>query len=121
MYDLANLWKITEDQNQKNSISVVFEALNSYGGTIGEVLGVSIFASLSILFLVVGNYKSNSLPRWFSIFGLVAVIGLILSSLGIIGIDPGEFVITMGTTILQLWFLFTGIWLLRQSRKLKKA
>jgi hypothetical protein len=121
MYDLANLWKITEDQDQKNSISVVFEALNSYGGTIGEVLGVSIFASLSILFLVVGNYKSNSLPRWFSIFGLVAVIGLILSSLGIIGIDPGEFVITMGTTILQLWFLFTGIWLLRQSRKLKKA
>lgn len=117
MYDLANLWKITEDQNQKDSISVVFEALNSYGGTIGEVLGVSIFAALSIFFLSIGNYKYKSLPAWFSVFGLVASIGLILTSLEIIGFDPGEIVITMGTTIIQLWFLFTGFWLLRKSIK----
>jgi hypothetical protein len=117
MYDLANIWKITEDQNQKNSISIVFEALNSYGGTIGEVLGVSIFASLSIFFLAVGNYKNKSLPTWFSIFGLVASIGLILTSLEIVGFDPGEVVITMGTTIVQLWFLFTGFWLIRQSKR----
>jgi len=121
MYDLANLWKITEDQNQKNSISVVFEALNSYGGTIGEVLGVSIFAALSIFFLAVGNYKNKSLPSWFSVFGLVAAIGLILTSLEIVGFDPGDVVITLGTTIVQLWFLFTGFWLVRQSRKIQQS
>lgn len=117
MYDLANLWKISEDENQRNAISVVFDALNSYGGTIGEVLGVSIFASLAIFLISIGNFLYKSLPKWFSFFGLISSIGLILTSLEIVGYDPGAAVITLGTTLVQLWFLFTGFWLLRQSQK----
>ena len=46
MYDLADLWNGANTEEQRYTISTTFEALNSYGGTIGEVLGVSIFAAL---------------------------------------------------------------------------
>ncbi|MFM9095549.1 MAG: DUF4386 family protein, partial [Actinomycetes bacterium] len=35
MYDLADLWKGASTEEQRYTISTTFEALNSYGGTIG--------------------------------------------------------------------------------------
>ena len=38
---LAEAWAATSDETERTAIAVVFDSLNSYGGTIGEVLGVS--------------------------------------------------------------------------------
>lgn len=118
MFDLARIWEQATTEEQRQSVSVVFETINSYGGTIGEVLGVSIFAAISILFLSIANFIKKTLPMWFSAFGLISALGLLWTSVEILGIDPGSIAIFMGTTIVQLWFLFTGLWLLIKGKKL---
>jgi hypothetical protein len=117
MFDLARLWEATTTEEQRFTLSVAYQTLNSFGGTIGEVLGVSIFASLAILLLSIGNMVQKSLPGWFSAFGLVSALGLLWTSAEIVGIDPGSTAIFLGTTIVQLWFLITGIWLVFRGRR----
>lgn len=117
MFDLADMWKAATSDQERFAISVTYETLNSYGGTIGEVLGVSIFASITILLLVIANIAGKSLPAWFSAFGLVSAIGLLWTATEIIGVDPGDTAIFLGTTIVQVWFLVTGLWLLVRGQK----
>ena len=119
MYDLADIWDVASTEEQRYSIGVTFEALNSYGGTIGEILGVSIFAAIAILLLSLGNLKEKTLPSWISVFGLIASIGLFWTSTEILGIDPGSNAIFLGTTIVQFWFLFVGIWLVLRGGRLQ--
>lgn len=118
MYDLADLWNGSVTEEQRYTISTTFDALNSYGGTIGEVLGVSIFAALAILLLSIGNLRRKALPNWFSVFGLISAFGLLWTSTEIIGLNPGDSAIFLGTTIVQLWFLFIGLWLLVRGKSL---
>lgn len=117
MYDLADMWKSATSDQERFAISVTFETLNSYGGTIGEVLGVSIFASITILLLAIANIALKSLPAWFSALGLVSALGLLWTATEIIGVDPGDTAIFLGTTIVQVWFLLTGLWLLVRGQK----
>lgn len=118
MYDLADMWNISTSEEQRYTLSVAFETLNSYGGTIGEVLGVSIFAALAILLLSIGNMRQRTLPYWFSILGVISALGLLWSSSEVIGIEPNDSAIFLGTTIVQIWFLFIGLWLLLRGSRL---
>lgn len=118
MYDLAEMWEKAATDAEREALSITFETLNSYGGTIGEVLGVSIFAALAILLLSLGNLSQKTLPRWISVFGIIAAIGLLWTSTEILGIDPGSNAIFLGTTIVQFWFLFTGIWLILRGNRI---
>lgn len=119
---LAEAYVATTDESERTAISATFEALNSYGGTIGEVLGVGIFASLSIGLLSVAALKTRAFPVWIGVFGLVAAIAVLAIALEILGVDPGGLGATLGTTVVQLWFLAIGIWLLaRGSRQARPA
>lgn len=118
MFDLAEISKGAKTAEEQFTISTTFETLNSYGGTIGEVLGVSLFAAIAILLLSIGNVKENTLPKWFSFFGLVSAIGLLWTSVEILGVDPGSIAILLGTTLVQFWFLCIGFWLIYKSAHL---
>ena len=77
MPELATSYSAATDVGQRYAIARVYDALNSYGGTIGEVLGVGLF-----------------------------------------GVDLGP-VLTVTVTVVQLWFLATGAWLVaRGARRL---
>jgi hypothetical protein len=121
MYDLADLWNGATTEEQRYTISTTFDALNSYGGTIGEILGVSIFAALAILLLSIGNMRQRTLPNWFSVFGLISAFGLLWTSTEILGVNPGDSAIFLGTTIVQLWFLFIGLWLFFRGKSLRSS
>jgi hypothetical protein len=118
MFDLAEISKGATTPEEQFAVSTTYETLNSYGGTIGEVLGVSLFAAIAILLLSFGNLKQKALPRWFSIFGLVSAVGLLWTSIEILGVDPGSTAIFLGTTLVQFWFLFIGIWLVFKGKRL---
>ena len=108
---LAELYVASTDEAERTAISVTFEALNSFGGTIGEVLGVSIFAAISIGLLAIAALKTRALPRWIGVFGLIAALAVLATAVELLGMDASS-LIFFGTTIVQLWFLATGIWLL---------
>jgi hypothetical protein len=95
--------------------------MNAYGGTIGEVLGVSIFAALSIGMLALAAIKTRAFPLWIGVFGLIAAVGVLATSVELAGVDASS-LIFFGTTLVQLWFLSTGVWLLlRGSRQPRLA
>ena len=113
---LAELYAASTDEAERTAISVTFEALNSFGGTIGEVLGVSIFAAISIGLFAIAVFKTRALPLWIGAFGLIAALAVLATAVELLGMDASS-LIFLGTTIVQLWFLATGIWLLARGSR----
>jgi hypothetical protein len=85
-----------------------FDALNSFGGAVGEVLGVGIFASVAVLAVVSALRTAGSVPAWVSNLGVVAGVLLIASAVEVVGIDVG-FLLTISVTVLQIWFLAVAV------------
>jgi hypothetical protein len=113
--DLADAYAVAPGESERVAIAVVFDSLNSYGGTIGEVLGVSIFAAVAIGLLSISALRTRALPAWLSVFGLVAALAVLATAVELFGADASS-LIFFGTTLVQVWFLAVGIWLLVGGR-----
>jgi hypothetical protein len=116
MPELADAYSSAADDGQRYTIERVYDALNSYGGTIGEVLGVGLFAAISIGLLSMGLLRSNVIPRWIAVWGVISAAALAVGAIELFGIDPGP-VLTITVTVVQLWFLATGAWLLARGAR----
>jgi hypothetical protein len=101
---LATTYAVSADP----ALPALFDAINTYGGGIGELLGVSLFAALAIGLLAVRIIRSRTLPRWIGWFGVVAVVALLIPWVEVFGVDPGA-LLTVSVTVVQLWFLAIGI------------
>lgn len=99
----------------RGTIEVVYTTLNSYGGTIGEVLGVSLFAGLWMALVAVLALRGGTLPRWLALAGLAAAALQFVPLVELAGYDLGP-LITVTVSAAQLWMLGAGIALLRRSR-----
>jgi hypothetical protein len=113
---LAEAYAGASGENERVAIAVVFDSLNSFGGTIGEVLGVSIFAAAAIGLLAISALRTRALPTWLGVFGLIAAIAVLTTAVELFGADASS-LIFFGTTLVQLWFLAIGIWLLIRGRR----
>lgn len=120
MPQLAESWSSAETDQERYAISVTYDSLNLFGGTVGEVLGVSIFAALSLLAISIA-FLRDGLPKWMGVFGLISVAALLATTTELMGFEPDTLVIVFGTTAIQLWFLSVGIWLLFQAALSKRA
>lgn len=98
----------------REAIAVLYKTLNDYAGSIGEVLGVSLFTVLWLTIISIYLLRSKTLPRWLGIFGIIAALFLATQLIELFGIELGAF-ISVSVTILQLWFLVTGVILLRHK------
>lgn len=98
----------------KASIEVVYNALNDYGGSVGELLGVSLFAALAVGIVALISLRSGQWPAWISYFGLLAAAGLMLNLTEIFGVELGA-LISITSALIQLWFLALGLYLLRPA------
>ncbi|GAB4112358.1 MAG: hypothetical protein Fur005_45600 [Roseiflexaceae bacterium] len=94
-------------------IAAAFEALNAFGGSIGEVLGVNLFAGVWLLLTSITILRTGALPRWLGIFGLLAAASLFVATIEIFGVNIGALII-VSTSGIQLWFLAAGAVLLRR-------
>jgi hypothetical protein len=103
----------TATSSSRETIELIYTTLNAYGGSIGEVLGVNLFAALWLILLSLVGLRNAYLPRWLGIGGLLAAAGLFGGAIEMFGIDIGA-LITITTSGIQLWFLAAGIYLLRR-------
>jgi hypothetical protein len=102
-------------------ITVVYQALNDYAGSVGEFLGVSFFAAFWALLVSIAILRSGALPRWIGVFGLVAAAALSLAIVELFGIDLGPMIAVTVSTF-QFWLLATGIALLfRRAERVQRA
>ncbi len=113
---LADAWSATSDEGERYTIARVYDALNSYGGTIGEALGVGLFAGLSLAVLAAGLLRSRTVPRVVAVGAVVAAAAVTLNAVELAGVELGPLV-TVTVTVVQLWFIGVGIWLLRAARR----
>lgn len=99
------------DASGKAGIERIFLALNSYGGGIGELLGVSLFAAVAVLLLVIGAWRAKTVPLWMTVLGVFAglsLFGLFLPAMGLAVDVP----IAVAVTALSVWMWVLGGWLL---------
>ena len=111
MPELAEAYGSAGDESERFAVGQVYEALNSFGGTIGEVLGVGLFAAIAIGLLSVGLLRSPAVPRWIAVWSVIAALAVAVNAVELFGIDPGP-VSTVTVTVVQFWFMATGLWLL---------
>lgn len=100
----------------QESIAITYNMLNNFGGSIGEILGVSMFASLAMLMIAIVVFRNKGLPQWTGYFSLVSVVALLVPALEIFGVDPGIF-LTLSVGVMQFWFLSVGVYLLVNRSK----
>jgi hypothetical protein len=109
----------TISTSTRESISVVYHALNEYAGSVGEVLGVSLFAGLWLAIVSVRILQTRILPRWLGFLGLVSATLLAVQLARLFGVDLGAF-ISVSVSVLQLWFLAIGIVLVTKASKVQR-
>lgn len=100
----------------RESIAVVYRALNDYAGSVGEILGVSLFAGLWLAIVSLRILQTRILPRWLGFLGLVSATLLGVQLARLFGVDLGAF-ISISVSVLQLWFLAMGIVLVTKAAK----
>jgi hypothetical protein len=108
MPGLAAAHAATADPARRAEIELVFESLTTYGGGIGEVLGVSLFMALAVGTLAVGALRGGGLPRWLSVFGLVAAVALGLLALPVFG-GPDVMPVAAAVSLLSAWMIAAGV------------
>jgi hypothetical protein len=114
MPELSDAYALAADDGQRYAVERLYDALNSFGGTIGEALGVGLFAAISIGLLSVGLLRSSAIPRWVGVWSVVSAVALALGVIELFGVDPGP-LLTVTVTVVQLWFVATGAWLLARG------
>ena len=102
----------------QESIAITYDMLNNFGGSIGEILGVSMFASFAMLMIAIVIFQNKGLPQWTGYFALGSVVALLVPALEIFGVDPGIF-LTLSVAVMQFWFLFVGVYLLFSAHRVK--
>jgi Domain of unknown function (DUF4386) len=101
----------------REAIAVIYRVLNDYAGTIGEVLGVSLFAAFWLAIVSLTILRTNVLPHWIGFLGLFSATLLVVQLAELFGVDLGAF-ISVSVSFLQLWFLLTGIVILRRLSRI---
>jgi Domain of unknown function (DUF4386) len=96
----------------REAIAIVYRVLNDYAGSVGEVLGVSLFAGLWLVIISLSIFQTKVLPNWLGFWGLVSATLLLVQLAKLFGVELGAF-ISMSMSVLHLWFLALGIVLLR--------
>jgi hypothetical protein len=97
-----------ESPAKRQLIETIFSAIATYGGGIGELLGVSLFMGLSLGLAMLAALVYQTLPRWLCIFGLLSaamLLSLFLPALGIALDMP----IALAATALSVWMVAAGV------------
>ena len=94
-------------------IELVFDALTSYGGGIGELLGVSLFTAVALGTLCVAAWRGETLPAWLALAGVATALLLAAIATPALGM-PLEAPIAAATTALSLWLLAAGVFVARR-------
>ena len=99
----------------RTQIELLFNAITTYGGGIGEVLGVSLFMALSVGTLSVDALLRGGLPAWLAGLGLLSALALAGLSLPVFG-GPALVPVAAAVSLLSVWMLAAGVRMLRPMR-----
>lgn len=95
----------------RESVAVMYDMLNAYAGSVGEVLGVGFFAAVWVGITSYVILQERGLPRWIGAYGFATAIALTAGLLEIVNIDAGA-MLTINVSMLHFWWLIIALVLL---------
>lgn len=103
------------DAARQTQVALVFDAVHTYGGGVGEILGVSLFMALSVGLLSVGGRIAGALPTWLAAHGTLSAA--MLGALGARAFGAPDFMpVAAAVIMLSVWMLAAGVWCLRTTK-----
>jgi hypothetical protein len=94
--------------DERGVIEQVYFAINTYGGAMGELLGVSLFAAAALAVALGAAWRRGDFPRWLALFGFVAVASLLAAWLRVFGLEiPG--LIVAATSVYHFFLMALGL------------
>lgn len=112
MPDLARAYAAAPEE-ARATIAVQYQALNDFGGGIGEALGVSLFAAAWLACTVAAAARTGVAPGWLLAGGAVTAVAVATPLVELLDVDAG-LLTTVGTSVLQVWFLTAAVVLARR-------
>lgn len=106
---LAASYVTTTDPSIRIVQETVYTVINNYGGGIGELLGVTVFASIWTVIVSWEFITQKSLASWIGYFGLVAALASLALILEIFGIVVS---VSISQTLFHVWMLCVGVYFL---------
>ncbi|MBI1340954.1 DUF4386 family protein [bacterium] len=110
--ELADAWVAAPPGSmERYAIEATQLALNAHGGSVGEDVGVGIFAGMWLLLVGVLILKDRGLPAWLGWIAFPAAVSAMMPPLRLVGVtSPVD--TTIATTAMFLWVAAVGVVLL---------
>jgi hypothetical protein len=99
----------TGDAAGRAQIEWMFDALTTYGGGIGEVLGVSLLMAAALGVWAFGALRHTTLPRWLGVLGGLSSLALAAMALPNLG-GPDLMPVAVAVSLLSVWMLAAGVY-----------
>ena len=114
MFPMAERWE-TADAADRTTLELQFQTTNDYGGAVGELLGVSLFAAAWLAFTVLGR-SGTPIKQWIVASGTAtcALLLLPLTELAGFEFDPA---ITLSGVAITVWLFVIGMAIFRSSEQ----
>lgn len=114
MFPMAERWE-TADAAARTTLELQFQTTNDYGGAVGEILGVSLFAAAWLAFTVLGR-SATPIKRWIVASGTAACVLLLLPLAELAGFEF-DLAITLSGVAITGWLFVIGMAIFRSSER----
>jgi hypothetical protein len=105
--EFASFYPSPDDMAVNRSIEAAQTAVNAWGGAIGEVLGVALFASAWLVVVSIIIISNKSLPKILGFLGFPVAIIVALPAGELFGLDLMS--VSTSTSAMHFWLLAVGI------------
>ena len=110
MFPMAERWE-TADADARAVLELQFETTNNFGGAIGELLGVSLFAAAWLAVTVLGR-TDTAIRRWIVVSGVATSVFLVLPLTELAGVEF-DLAITLSGVAITTWLFVIGLTIFR--------
>lgn len=107
------LYPNANDMATNRGIEAAQMAVNAWGGAIGEILGVALFASAWLIVVSIIIITNKSLPKILGYIGFIVAIVVALPAAELFGLNLMS--VSTSTSVLHFWLLAVGVTALVQG------